>query len=1267
MKNSSAPTAPTLVAADISSAMQPTDDSSIVHGGAARAHEDEDTGFTTVTRSKSGRNSSTQKEAVPCVTLPPPKSCTFKDPFGLTRVNPRTMNPATISMARTKQSARSSTLGPSHLFCKGAHQDAMRARIAAAQARREALPKKPKSTLPRNLYVDPEPSDDSDDGWETASESSPPPPTVGSAAPKANPVVDVPGRFNGRVHKTTGDGACGVLALLAAMRHLVSAKGYNLVVPETAQELREALVDDIAENLDLAGVQFTATLREQLTDEYLRPTSKTGHRQMLHNPDLSAVSGVPGVVVNSIQEYIDIMSMEHTHLDEFMLAAFSRLWDVRVAVLQRVSTTKGSRITTENAQFVPRRTLEAELTLFLVRSGEHFDWAHANSAPCDDPACNTKTTRISAQHVPTHVTVEPNSNSGVDTGISSEGCVVPESDRESPEPPTPASTIADANAPRNTASNEFEFLMTQLMEEYPGLSPDRADAALKITKQNGKFSVYRAARILRGSGVEGAPIMLDSPTRGNEPHDPQAFTADKRAREGEGEQAQTTKQPMYAPCCGAHAQTSGCRRDAAESATCDHGQGKCCDKGRATSPAVISPDPDVASANASMLEQAIQYASQIISLTAKVDLYAAREALGRHMPCGNLTVAAQRACAELMDGPPKRTKFRSEQDGVEPPDDEMGSLAERHFGVTARTPTVRAMAKGSGNKQALAAAAAEDRPSTLFEQRLQANLQHLGGSLTAGQRLATAARRTEQQLFEEARDARFLVRRLNDELGDLVPGRGGTPASAVLVDNTQDMRDPSRTLSPCQQQPAFFHSSPVVRVAQRMQARQGQVNSPHGTVIVVNSAGGKLPTWKAGKEADGKGFNWRTKQRMVNAWEQYQISEGLHAPKSFKSMVDIDLIPVICAECQLDETTWETLDDVTLLMAIEEKLKPHDSMGFTVQLKQIVFSNDEAQGTLTQRYRAFSEAFLATVSEAKAAGCAVPDNVVRLTFTRALASNPILSGWLEQEKWASAGETHRRITNCLKRVDAYEMLTAGKLQQHPQPAQQVAQPAHVQQPLAPVQSATQQLAPQASAPANGQGGGGRQQARFNNQLQAAVNQALAAYQLAHIQQTPATALPVGHVNAFPAQHARSPLPPLNLPMFPGLDDKGLNWHVHSALLGCRSFPCQAPFCQACGMHGHHANECRRRFYNNPEANTSGYWSIQRPNTPSLRRQPAVNVAVQAPPFPVPYVMKSKANMVGGSNATNQQSNVGGQQAPSAAANYAAQQPAQGASSNGGQQ
>jgi hypothetical protein len=174
-------------------------------------------------------------------------------------------------------------------------------------------------------------------------------------------------------------------------------------------------------------------------------------------------------------------------------------------------------------------------------------------------------------------------------------------------------------------------------------------------------------------------------------------------------------------------------------------------------------------------------------------------------------------------------------------------------------------------------------------------------------------------------------------------------------DAAQTTRDPRSANQACPPPPVVFHASPVVRVAQRMQARQEQANSPHGTVVVVNSGGNKLPTWKAGKEADGKGFNWKTKQRMVNAWEQYQISEGLHAPKSFKSMIDVDLIPLVCAECQLDEATWETLDDVTLLMAIEEKLKPHDAMGFTVQLKQIIFSNDDTQGTLTQRYRTCRE------------------------------------------------------------------------------------------------------------------------------------------------------------------------------------------------------------------------------------------------------------------------------------------------------------------------
>jgi len=89
-----------------------------------------------------------------------------------------------------------------------------------------------------------------------------------------------------------------------------------------------------------------------------------------------------------------------------------------------------------------------------------------------------------------------------------------------------------------------------------------------------------------------------------------------------------------------------------------------------------------------------------------------------------------------------------------------------------------------------------------------------------------------------------------------------------------------------------------------------------------------------------------------------QLSEGLHAPRSFKSMIDPELVPLVCAECCLEEGDWELIDDVALLSAIEERLKPHDAMDFTVQLRQIRFEADEAKGTLTQRYRLFAEPFL---------------------------------------------------------------------------------------------------------------------------------------------------------------------------------------------------------------------------------------------------------------------------------------------------------------------
>ena len=417
-----------------------------------------------------------------------------------------------------------------------------------------------------------------------------------------------------------------------------------------------------------------------------------------------------------------------------------------------------------------------------------------------------------------------------------------------------------------------------------------------------------------------------------------------------------------------------------------------------------------------------------------------------------------------------------------------------------------------------------------------------------------------------------------------------------------------------------------------MRLKREQMNqSAQNTMIVVNSTGVKLPVWKPGAETEGKGFTWKTKQKMVQAWESYQLSEGLHAPKTFKSMIDPELVPLICAECSLEERDWEVLDDVALLSAIEERLKPHDAMDFTVQLRRIVFESNEQKGTLTQRYRLFAEPFLAKVSEAKAAGCQLQENVIKLTFSRAVSSSAIIQGWLEQEKWVSAAETHRRITNQLKLVDAYQTLSS-IMGPSTAPAPQAAPPAPPAQQHVPVH--------QPAAPVSQH----NRTARFNAHVQASVNAAMAAYQQQqqhqhhHQSGNGAPAPPPAQVN-FAQQQQR----PARLPPFPGLDTRGINWHLHGPALGCKTYPCQAPFCQACGVHHHTADECRKRQYNNPGVNTSGYWSEQKPNCAPLRAvRPAAtaNVAVQAPTFPTPYSMNGQpapaAPVNGGSVNMSQQ-------------------------------
>ncbi len=230
------------------------------------------------------------------------------------------------------------------------------------------------------------------------------------------------------------------------------------------------------------------TLGQEIEEEYFPSDQLPENRQGIFCPDLDEEHFL---LVDSVEDYLGAMSLHRTHIDEFMLSAFARMWNVRVAVIRP----QGKGLTKEHSQCEPPdEPVPAERTVFLYRSGHHFEWAHANASPCQDPRCHSHNRRVSASHTPTRVP---------STQVQAQ-----------PEKPRQEQPANAANPPGSRPSRGIEHdlpaLIRQLIEEYPGLDPERAEAALKLTKQNGRYNLYAAAAVLPGR--EGAPIVLESPS-----------------------------------------------------------------------------------------------------------------------------------------------------------------------------------------------------------------------------------------------------------------------------------------------------------------------------------------------------------------------------------------------------------------------------------------------------------------------------------------------------------------------------------------------------------------------------------------------------------------------------------------------------------------------------------------------------------------------------------------------------------------------------------
>ena len=523
---------------------------------------------------------------------------------------------------------------------------------------------------------------------------------------------------------------------------------------------------------------------------------------------------------------------------------------------------------------------------------------------------------------------------------------------------------------------------------------------------------------------------------------------------------------------------------------------------------------------------------------------------------------------------------------------------------------------------------------------------------------------------ESARRPAVLAAISSFELPPSVPVIAAPPKPQPTT--TSGLSDSAPFRSPTQptQAALLHHSSPAVRLARDREERSARADDAAASSIRITVDTGLLPTnsviWKQGEEKDGAGFNYHAFSGVKSSWEQSN-SDRKKSYHTFKSFIDARFIGVICDNTSLDRLTWELVSDAELIHTLEEKLKPKDSTVYFVKVGTLRISSNPDDGSLSQRYRTFADAFLGAVNEAREAGTPLQDEAVKTAFKVACSSNRLLQMWVGAERWTTVQVAHQRI---FKELQAYEALQLCKsLSEAPTSAAAAAAalaaaaavaaarpPAALAAPLvapaippAPLLNLRQEFSPeqrrehqrqrqvtfqlqqQQQQLAHQQQQQLHQDAIIANAVQRSVD---SAWQRMEHSQPPAQVMPnpAAHMAAAPilanamdmqrqqprqAQQFAPPLQP-----HPGLDARGPNWHAAGPHLSCHYSPCTSLFCQGCGNHGHSSADCRRR--NHPEWNASGYFSDRYPGKSGLQYATNPRTAFSLPPTPAIPIQQQPA-------------------------------------------
>jgi hypothetical protein len=354
----------------------------------------------------------------------------------------------------------------------------------------------------------------------------------------------------------------------------------------------------------------------------------------------------------------------------------------------------------------------------------------------------------------------------------------------------------------------------------------------------------------------------------------------------------------------------------------------------------------------------------------------------------------------------------------------------------------------------------------------------------------------------------------------------------------------------------------------------------------------ELKKWTVGSEKYKQGFNWPAYIHHKQNYDNYCQFKGLHAARTFKSVIHARLVPAVCAFCGLQRLKWKDYEDAAVILAIEKTLRPSKSTDFALELKQIRIADDK-ELSLMQNYTAFFENFSYKVAEAEDANRSIKPNVVKSTFKAAVGGHEILKLWLEEVPWRGLNKANARLLRKLREVRSWEQLqrkgitSTSKKQRTEEPDAEDAKPRREGFKKA---FRGTRAGKSFALKRRGVRSGGGKKGRSNYGAGNAEGKRT--------------------FSKFPAKAHDSTRAGASQRKHPGLDGRGESWHDNKELFECFNSPCHSPFCQRCGRHGHVASECRIPD-DAPGINTKGYYQEERKGKARIAGPPPRNNACRA--------------------------------------------------------